>query len=155
MKRPFTDRSDAAHRLTSVLRETPMTSPIVLGVPRGGAVVSTSVARNLGAEHSVVVARKLRAPTQPELAIGAGTANGSLCLDEEFAILSGAGPHDLSTARERQIAEARPQLRRPMLRRLPTGGGRGDDIVRDPRTIAREIEEEKNGQLVSAVEARN
>ena len=107
MKRPFTDRSEVAHRLAGVLREKPMTSPIVLGIPRGGVVVSTIVARDRTAEYSVVVARKLRAPTQPELAIGAGTASGSPCLDEEFAILSGASRHYLSAERERQIAEAR------------------------------------------------
>lgn len=107
MKRTFTDRSDAAHRLADVLREKAISSPIVLGIPRGGVVVSTIVARDLGAEHGVVVARKLRAPTQPELAIGAVTASGSLCLDEELAILSGASPRYLAAERERQIAEAR------------------------------------------------
>jgi len=107
MKRTFADRADAAHRLAEALRETITSSVIVLGIPRGGVVVSTIVARDLGAEHGVVVARKLRAPTQPELAIGAVTASGSLCLDEDLAILSGASPRYLAQERELQIAEAR------------------------------------------------
>jgi putative phosphoribosyl transferase len=107
MKRTFADRSDAAHRLAEALRETVPSSSIVLGIPRGGVVVSTIVAHDLGAEHGVVVARKLRAPTQPELAIGAVTASGSLWVDEELAILSGASPRYLAEERALQIAEAR------------------------------------------------
>ena len=84
-------------------------------------MVSTIVARDLSAGHGVVVARKLRAPTQPELAIGAVTASGSLCLDEELAIaerrqstLPGRG----TGATDRRGASTRDRLRQ---RRPPFG----------------------------------
>ena len=56
---------------------------LVLGIPRGGVPVAAEVAKALGAELDVIVARKLGAPGQPELAIGAVTSNGGRFLNEE------------------------------------------------------------------------
>jgi predicted phosphoribosyltransferase len=53
-------------------------------------VVSAEVALALDAEHGVVVARKLGAPGQPELAIGAITADGVAHVDVEIAERAGA-----------------------------------------------------------------
>ena len=50
--------------------------PLVLALPRGGVPVAVPVARRLGAELSVLVVRKLGAPGQPELAVGAIAAVG-------------------------------------------------------------------------------
>jgi putative phosphoribosyl transferase len=55
---------------------------VVLGVPRGGVVVAAPVARRLDAPLDVVVPRKLRAPGNPELGIGA-VAPGVTVLDED------------------------------------------------------------------------
>ena len=70
-------------------------------------VVSSVVARELNADHGVVVARKLGAPTQPELAIGAVTASGGTYIDRSIAAMSGADEQYVSIERERQMAEAR------------------------------------------------
>jgi putative phosphoribosyl transferase len=69
----FQDRREAGQRLADALRTRGFGGEglVVLGIPRGGVVVAAEVARALRAPLDVVIARKLRAPMQPELAIGA------------------------------------------------------------------------------------
>ncbi len=103
----FRDRTDAGERLASVLLAHHIEQPVVLGIPRGGVVVSDVVARRLGADHGVVVARKMGAPRQPELAIGAVTASGGTYIDRSIAAMSGADEQYVSIERQRQMAEAK------------------------------------------------
>ena len=70
----FRNREDAAQRLAARLRGRDFRDPLVLAIPRGGLVIGAVLARKLGAELDVVLTRKLRAPNQPELAIGADTS---------------------------------------------------------------------------------
>lgn len=67
----FTDRVDAGRRLGEALRGLATPSVVVLGLPRGGVPVAFEVARILDAPLDVAVVRKLGAPLQPELAMGA------------------------------------------------------------------------------------
>ena len=67
----FADRVDAGRQLAGRLTHLRDDAPIVLGLPRGGVVVAAEVAAVLGAPLDVLVVRKLGAPCQPELAIGA------------------------------------------------------------------------------------
>jgi putative phosphoribosyl transferase len=73
---------------------------LVLGIPRGGMVVAAEVARAVSGRLDVVLARKLRAPYQPELAIGAVVSGERRFVDEEMAGMAGATPEYL----EREIA---------------------------------------------------
>jgi len=75
--RLFVDRCDAGQRLAGLLQRIRGHDVLVLGIPRGGVPVAAQVARSLGAELDVVVARKIGVPIQPELALGAVTADGS------------------------------------------------------------------------------
>src|SRR4030042_5965742 len=68
----FKDRTDAGRQLANVLSNHPYPHPVlVLGIPRGGVVVANEVSEALSAPLDVIIARKLRAPLQPELGIGA------------------------------------------------------------------------------------
>ena len=69
----FEDRRDAGRRLAKVLaKRKNLNQPlVVLGIPRGGLVVADEVAEALSASLDVIIVRKLRAPFQPELGIGA------------------------------------------------------------------------------------
>ena len=67
----FRDRREAGMRLAEALVDYAGSNPLVLGVPRGGVVVAAEVASGLGADLDVVLARKLGAPSNPELAVGA------------------------------------------------------------------------------------
>ena len=78
----FRDREDAARRLAAELKGRELHAPLVLAVPRGGVVTGAVLARELGAELDVVLSRKLRAPRQPELAIGAVAENGRVYLND-------------------------------------------------------------------------
>ena len=99
----FTDRSDAGRQLATRLQSFAGAGTLVLGIPRGGVVVAAEVARQLGAELDVIVARKLGAPGQPELAIGAVTADGERWLNEHLVkvLVPSAAYLDSITARER------------------------------------------------------
>jgi putative phosphoribosyl transferase len=84
---------------------------LVLGIPRGGVPVAAEVARLLGGELDVVVARKLGVPGHEELAMGAVTANGGVFFNEEIITGLGITSAQLNTviARERRVAEGREQ----------------------------------------------
>jgi predicted phosphoribosyltransferase len=79
--RVFADRAEAGTLLGRALARQALLDPVVLGIPRGGVVVAAGVARLLhGAPLDVVVPRKLGAPHNAELAIGA-VAPGVVVLD--------------------------------------------------------------------------
>ncbi|MGX9348004.1 phosphoribosyltransferase [Microbacterium sp. KNMS] len=73
----FADRAEAGRALADLLADLRGTPDLlVLGLPRGGVPVAAEVARALGAELDVLVARKLGHPAQPEVAMGAIAAVG-------------------------------------------------------------------------------
>jgi putative phosphoribosyl transferase len=103
---PFRDRIDAGRRLAGTLTRFKGEHPLVLGIPRGGVPVAAEVARSLEAELDVIVARKLGAPMQPELAIGAVTANGGSYVDDRLVRDIGVTRDYLERVRTQEIAEA-------------------------------------------------
>ncbi|MFC7177160.1 phosphoribosyltransferase [Halosegnis marinus] len=80
----FEDRTDAGRRLAAVLDDHDVEADIVLAVPRGGLPVGRVVADALGVALDIVSARKLGAPGNPELAIGAVAADGTVWLNESL-----------------------------------------------------------------------
>src|SRR4051812_6120539 len=67
----FRDRADAGRQLAERLSGVDLASPVVLGMPRGGVPVAAEVADVLDAPLDVLVARKIGAPGQEELGVGA------------------------------------------------------------------------------------
>lgn len=59
-------------------------SIVVLAIPRGGIIIGDIVASELAARLDVVVSRKIGAPNNPELAIGAVMPDGSYFLNQEI-----------------------------------------------------------------------
>lgn len=80
----FQDRTDAGKRLGAQLVEDGIDADIVLGIPRGALPVARPVADALDAPLDIVVASKLGAPGNPELAIGAAASDGSLWLNDDL-----------------------------------------------------------------------
>lgn len=76
----FADRLEAGEQLAKALEHLAGSDCVVLAIPRGGVIVGEVVARALGAPLDVVVPRKVGAPGNPELAIGA-VAPGIRVLD--------------------------------------------------------------------------
>ena len=80
----FTDRRDAGRRLAEALRPTAAGKDrLVFGLPRGGIPVAYEVALALDAPLDVFVVRKLGAPVQPELAMGAIASGGIRILNDD------------------------------------------------------------------------
>jgi predicted phosphoribosyltransferase len=96
----FRNREEAAALLAERLARYRGQRPLVLGVPRGGVPMARVIADALGGDVDVVLVRKLRAPDQPELAIGA--------IDESGRVLKGA--YFDATTEEYQREEFRTQL---------------------------------------------
>lgn len=78
----FEDRFEAGERLARLLEVYRAESPVVYALPRGGVPVGFGVSRALGAPLEALVARKLGAPGQPELGIGAVTSDGVRFLND-------------------------------------------------------------------------
>ncbi|AGU52977.1 putative phosphoribosyltransferase [Variovorax paradoxus B4] len=72
----FSDRRDAAERLSQALRTWRGHHPLVLAIPRGALEIGRIIADRLGGELDVVLVRKLRAPASPEFAIGSIDESG-------------------------------------------------------------------------------
>ncbi|MDR7587078.1 MAG: phosphoribosyltransferase [Armatimonadota bacterium] len=106
----FRDRREAGAQLAEALQSCRDRRPVVLAVPRGGVVVGYQVAVALDAPLDVVVPRKLRAPFNPELAIGAVAHDGSVYLDEGLVRTLGV-PDDYL---RQEIAYQTEEIRRRM-----------------------------------------
>ncbi len=73
----FNDRVDAAQRLAKKLEWIKTENPVILAIPRGGVVTGDVIAKTLGLSLDIIVSRKVGAPYNPELAIGAVAHDGS------------------------------------------------------------------------------
>jgi putative phosphoribosyl transferase len=82
--KPFVDRVDAGRRLASALKDLANKDTAVLAIPRGGVVVGYEVAKALDLPLDIIIPRKIGAPGNPELAIGAMTEDGTVLLDEQI-----------------------------------------------------------------------
>ena len=101
----FKDRTEAALELAKLLKARPLKDPVVLAIPRGGVVIGAILARELGAELDVVLSRKLRAPYQPELAIGAIGEDGEQYLNQFAWDVAGVTSEYIARERDHQLAE--------------------------------------------------
>jgi predicted phosphoribosyltransferase len=113
----FANRSEAGRRLGTVIAERlehtgRRERPLVLALPRGGVPVGYEVARMIGADFDVIVARKIGLPGQPELAIGAVAENGPPIFNTTMVRRIGFDQHDLERMVQRERAEVARRLHR-------------------------------------------
>jgi putative phosphoribosyl transferase len=83
----FKDREKAALTLSSVLKDTVKNIDrdeiVVLGIPRGGVIMARIICKKIGAKSfDIVIPRKLTAPHNPELGVGAIMNDGTLYLND-------------------------------------------------------------------------
>lgn len=81
----FTSRSEAGEKLAEKLEEYKSPHTLILGIPRGGVVVAASLAKKLGVLFDVLSVKKLSAPHNPELAIGALAPDNVSYIEWRFA----------------------------------------------------------------------
>jgi putative phosphoribosyl transferase len=102
----FRDRKDAGRRLAERLARYRGEDSVVLALPRGGVPVGYEVARALKAPLDVFIARKLGAPNQPELGIGAVAQDGSRVLNERIVEEIGVSEEYIERVVAEEIKEA-------------------------------------------------
>lgn len=98
----FRDREDAAHRLATALAVYRGQNPLVLAIPRGAVPMANIIADELGGEVDVVLVRKLRAPGNPEFAIGSVDETGWTYLGD-YAGRVGGSPQYIEAEKQAQL----------------------------------------------------
>ncbi len=101
----FKDRIESGRLLAKELMNLRGQNTIVLGIPRGGVIVANELARLLEADLDVVLTRKIGAPGNPELAIGAVSEDGSLFIDDLIASRLDAKSSYIQEEKSRQMQE--------------------------------------------------
>lgn len=105
----FVDRRDAGRKLLHALRKYQDREEIVvLGLPRGGVVVAYEIAVGLHRPLDVICPRKIGAPTNPELAIGATTETGPVLFNQRLLSYFNLDP----TTVQELVAEAQKESHR-------------------------------------------
>lgn len=103
----FRDRAEAGSRLVNDLMEFKDKSPLILAIPRGGVVVAYEIAEAMNAPLDMIFPRKIGAPGNEELAIGAVTEDGATVLNEKLVAQLNISKEYIDNERGRQIEEIR------------------------------------------------
>jgi len=98
----FADRKDAAIKLAENLKQYKGLNPLVLAIPRGAVPMAKTIAAELEGDFDVVLVRKLRAPYQPELAIGSIDESGWAYI-APHASSTGASPEYIEAEKKVQM----------------------------------------------------
>jgi putative phosphoribosyl transferase len=102
----FHDRNEAADKLADRLAEYKGQNPLILAIPRGAVPMGRRLAQALEGELDVVLVRKLRAPFNPEFAIGSIDESGWTYI-ADYAESAGGTPAYLEQEKQAQLATIR------------------------------------------------
>ncbi len=104
----FKNRKDAGEKLAMALEKYRAENPLILAIPRGGVEVGLQVAKKLNADFSLIIARKLPFPDNPEAGFGAIAEDGSTFIFENvYYSLSG---ENIERIKKEQIAEIKRRI---------------------------------------------
>jgi len=105
----FKSRADAGEALANrLVKVEGHGGPVlVLGIPRGGVILAEIVSRRLGAGFDIVIPRKLGAPGNEELAIGAVMEDGTEYVNRYLVTALRIQPEYLADEKAKQMAEIR------------------------------------------------
>ena len=123
----FKDRVDAAEKLVKKLEGIKKENPIILAIPRGGVVTGDVIAKTLSLPLDIIVSRKIGAPHNPELAIGAVVHDGSFFPNSDLINTLGISKKYL----DEQIAEQLEEIER----RLAKFRGRKDYDLKNKTVV--------------------
>lgn len=108
----FSDRQEAGRLLARELKkiESRDTRAVVLGIPRGGIIVAREIALALDADLDIVLSRKLGAPHNPELAVGAVSEDGRVFLNEDVVSSLAVDDGYVHKEKEHQMLEIKRRI---------------------------------------------
>jgi putative phosphoribosyl transferase len=128
----FRDRVEAGQRLATVLADRSFADAVVLALPRGGVPVGFEVATALRAPLDVFVVRKVGAPHQPEMGIGAVAEGGTEVVDRRLLRAVGVSDETFAALADRERVEMQRRVTRYRgARPLPDVAGRDVVLVDD------------------------
>ena len=127
----YHDRRQAGGELARLLEHHRGSRPLVVGLAGGGVVVASQVAAALEGSLDVVAAIPFGPPGDPDLSIGAATADGGMVLEEDLASRLGLAPADLGAVIRAAAAEAKRRERALRGGRARDAGGRTVVVVDD------------------------
>lgn len=103
---PYADREEAGRRLADGLQQYQGREDVlVLALPRGGVPVGYEIARSLNADLDLMLVRKLGAPYQPELAMGAIATGGARVLNRDIVTSLGIDETTIEEVADRERKE--------------------------------------------------
>jgi predicted phosphoribosyltransferase len=130
----FLDRRDAGRQLAQRIAALKLDHPVVYALPRGGVPVAAEIAAAIGAPLDLVLVRKIGAPMQPELAVGAivDGEQPELVVNDDIARQTGADRDYIERACRRELAEIERRRARYLAGRTrPDPRGRTAIVVDD------------------------
>lgn len=128
----FRDRHEAGRLLAAELEPWRWSDPVIVGLPRGGVVVAAEVASMLQTPLDVIVVKKVGAPGQPELAVGAVGEGGATVWNAEVVRLTRLTGDRLAELAGRATREVDERVGRFRAGRAPIPlGGRTVIVVDD------------------------
>ncbi len=101
----FKNRKDAGAQLSIALDFLRGQDAVILAIPRGGVVVAAQVAKELGLPLDLIIPRKIGAPGNLELAIGAVAGSGEPYLKRDLIRMLGVSEDYIQKETKRQVAE--------------------------------------------------
>lgn len=111
MNHVFADRTAAGRQLARVLAQRRFPDPVVLALPRGGVPVAVEVALALQAPLDLLIVRKIGAPGNAELAVGAIAEGAQTPVVDRESLVETATPQAYivreAEAQRREIARRR------------------------------------------------
>ena len=111
-KTMFLDRVEAGQKLAKQLLRHKETRPIVLAIPRGGVVVASEVAAALNCPLDLVIPRKIGAPNNPELAVGAVATESTVIINKTLVESLNISRDYLRQEIEKQLGEIKRRRRK-------------------------------------------
>jgi len=106
----FRDRLDAGRKLAELLTDFKGERCAVIAIPRGGVAIGYVVASELDAPLEVTVPRKIGAPGDPELAVGAVAEDGTIYVEESVAKTLGVRDEWIRMEAERELEEVKRRI---------------------------------------------
>jgi predicted phosphoribosyltransferase len=149
----FADRTEAGRLLAARVSALHLRDPVVFALPRGGVPVAAEVAAALHAPLDLVLVRKIGAPTQPELAVGAVVdgENPDVVLNADIIAATGTTDAFIAAARRRELAEIERRRLRYLAGRAPVVVDDGIATGASARAALRALRRRGAARLVLAV----
>lgn len=107
----FKDRKDAGRRLMKEIVRFKDENPLILAIPRGGVIIAQEMIKELSLDWDLIIPRKIGAPYNKEVAIGAVSYDGSYFTDKEYVDMLGISERYVEAEAAVQLEEIKRRMK--------------------------------------------